>query len=124
MSPLRGWSAPKTRNAKVSWCVDLADGGGERDLAVGLAAGFLSGRGESRMGMIANFRNRQAAVLLALAHCLPADGGGPGGRKILGLARIVDQDDLLLELLAGGEVVVFGGVISGAGRRSTPGSGS
>ena len=57
-----------------------------------------------------------------LIHLLAADRGGPGCREILGMAGIVDQDDLLLDLLAGAEVVVLCGV-GPAGRRSRPGSG-
>src|ERR1035441_10202993 len=54
--------------------------------------------------------NGQAALHLALIHFLAADRGGPGCREVLWLAGIVDQDDLLLDLLAGAEVVVFCGI--------------
>ena len=61
----------------------LADGGGQRDLAVGLAAGLPRG-GDDLDGNEADLRHRQAALLRALAHFLPAYRGGPGRRESAG----------------------------------------
>jgi hypothetical protein len=79
------------------------------DLAVGLAPAFRRRR-DHLEGNESDLGNGQAALSPALIHFLAADRGGPSCREGLGLAGIVDQDDLFFDLLTGAEVVVLGGV--------------
>ncbi len=94
-----------------------ADTGAQRDLAVGLATWFHRRR-DRLEGNAADLGNCQAALQLTTIHLLTADGGRPVDREVLRLAGVVNQDDLLLNLLARNEVVILGRV--GADRPGDP----